>query len=315
MYTLLNPQNGLFCSYEPTVYELLLLVAERSAPVILLAFLRLCHSFLASGPIVCFKSLFLCLSLLLLPASPSSSSTMFSVPWTSVRVVIWPQAQRGTALAACNLNPALHRICFPFSTGRLQQLFPPTHFSTPLCSGPPRPHSQVCYPLHCTDLFSSTRSHSHYSLPRVSKKWRESLGRMSEHKRLQKTWKVIKMRPFTHLFLTYCYFVFCSVYLFWPKRQVTWTLCNEELALQYHCDFPAYFPTVKLEATDSSETSVLINETTKQRIPEEECNHLKPSGYHMHHETWHYRTLRSARALHLCVLYGSQNRNYFSMVH
>ena len=103
MYTLLNPKNGLFCSYELTVYEVLLLVAERSAPVILLAFLRLCHSFLASGPIACFKSLFSVSHssfYLLLPLPPlrcfqcPEPGRAYSFP-----LVVWPEAGQGQTLA------------------------------------------------------------------------------------------------------------------------------------------------------------------------------------------------------------------------
>jgi len=103
MYTLLNPKNGLFCSYEPTVYEVLLLVAERLAPVILLAFLRLCHSFLASGTIACFKSLFSVSHssfYLLLPLPPlrcfqcPEPGRAYSFP-----LVVWPEAGQGQTLA------------------------------------------------------------------------------------------------------------------------------------------------------------------------------------------------------------------------
>jgi len=49
-------------------------------------------------------------------------------------------------------------------------------------------------------------------------------------------------------------------------------MCNEALATVYLCSSTACFPTVKLEATDPSETPVLIDETRRHHVPQEKRN-------------------------------------------
>jgi hypothetical protein len=163
-----------------------MLAAQRWSPVILLAFLRLYHSFLASGtvlnPSYCISrsSFYLLLSFFLhdvlwCPEPRCANRTS---------LVIWPEAGRGystsTALPARNLSPTLQkRIGFPLSHTRqhrfLQRPFPPTQFLAPLCGRNNRRHSppltSVVSPLldHPSSLLLSlahTRSTLYEGSPR-----------------------------------------------------------------------------------------------------------------------------------------------------
>jgi hypothetical protein len=44
------------------------------------------------------------------------------------------------------------------------------------------------------------------------------------------------------------------------------------------------------------------------------CKSLKPSGYYTYHQVWHSKIPHSARTVHLCVLYGRQNKQRLSLL-